>query len=164
MGTNVTNTVLRGGYYTLSPRPGFRIIALNNNVAYVYNLWLLYEDLDPNGQLNWLIQTLKAAEKNKEKVHILMHIPPGSKDLYSIWAKQYARIVDRFSNIIAGQFVGHTHLDEWNVVYSRRRPRQLASVVFNGGSITPYISNNPNFKIFDVNSSNFVSILFLIRV
>jgi len=31
------STILQGGYYTLSPKKGFRIIALNNNVCYCYN-------------------------------------------------------------------------------------------------------------------------------
>lgn len=31
------STILRGGFYTLSPKPGFRIIALNSNVCYRYN-------------------------------------------------------------------------------------------------------------------------------
>lgn len=30
-------TILRGGFYTVLARPGFRIIALNNNVCYTFN-------------------------------------------------------------------------------------------------------------------------------
>ena len=30
-------TIRRGGYYTVLVRPGFRIVALNSNVCYVYN-------------------------------------------------------------------------------------------------------------------------------
>jgi len=30
-------TILQGGFYTVSPKKGFRIIALNNNVCYCYN-------------------------------------------------------------------------------------------------------------------------------
>jgi len=31
------STILQGGFYTVSPKKGFRIIALNNNVCYSYN-------------------------------------------------------------------------------------------------------------------------------
>jgi hypothetical protein len=30
-------TILRGGFYTALAQPGFRIIALNNNVCYTFN-------------------------------------------------------------------------------------------------------------------------------
>lgn len=30
-------TIQRGGYYTVVPRNGLRVIALNNNVAYILN-------------------------------------------------------------------------------------------------------------------------------
>lgn len=37
VGQDVSETVLKGGFYTVSPQPGFRIIALNNNVCYNEN-------------------------------------------------------------------------------------------------------------------------------
>lgn len=33
-------TILKGGYYTVSPNPGFRIIAINSNICFTYN-WLV---------------------------------------------------------------------------------------------------------------------------
>lgn len=36
-------TILQGGFYTLSPRKGFRIIALNSNVCYSYNWYVMRE-------------------------------------------------------------------------------------------------------------------------
>lgn len=36
-------TILQGGFYTLSPRKGFRIIALNSNVCYCYNWYVMGE-------------------------------------------------------------------------------------------------------------------------
>lgn len=33
-------TILKGGYYTVSPKPGFRIIAINSNVCFTFN-WLV---------------------------------------------------------------------------------------------------------------------------
>lgn len=31
------STILQGGYYTVSSKKGFRIIALNSNICYSYN-------------------------------------------------------------------------------------------------------------------------------
>ena len=33
-----------------------------------------------NGELAWLVQELLAAEANGELVHIINHIPPGTKN------------------------------------------------------------------------------------
>ena len=33
-----------------------------------------------NGELAWLVQELLAAEANGELVHIISHIPPGTKN------------------------------------------------------------------------------------
>lgn len=30
-------TILKGGYYTVSPKKGFRVVALNSNVCYTVN-------------------------------------------------------------------------------------------------------------------------------
>jgi sphingomyelin phosphodiesterase len=97
IGENVTETVLKGGYYSVSPRPGFRIMGLNGNPGYTFNFWLLVEDFDPFGQLQWLADNLKQAEDNNESVHILMHVTTGSSTQLKVWSREYARIVERYS-------------------------------------------------------------------
>ncbi|KAJ8894389.1 hypothetical protein PR048_007040 [Dryococelus australis] len=57
--------------------------------------WLLYESEDPYGQLKWLAETLLQAEKDQEKVHILYHIPTGSKDCVRTWSREFHKIIDR---------------------------------------------------------------------
>lgn len=88
-------TILKGGYYTVSPKPGFRIIALNSNVCYTYNFWNFFDEVDQYEQLQWLVNVLLQAENNLEKVHILSHIPVGSSDCLKNWGKQFRRIVER---------------------------------------------------------------------
>lgn len=95
VGQDVSETVLAGGYYTVSPKPGFRIIALNNNVAIKSNFWLFYNDGDARKQLQWLVDTLVEAERNNERVHIMGHVPPGTHDVVKEWSRQYSRIVER---------------------------------------------------------------------
>ena len=55
--------------------------------------WLLINDTDPAGQLEWLVQQLLDAEKQGDKVHIIGHIPPSGFTKAFGW--NYHRIVNR---------------------------------------------------------------------
>lgn len=151
----IKETVLKGGYYTVSPKKGFRVIVLNNNVCNGNNWWLLHHPVDPYDQLKWLIGVLTKSEQNNERVHILYHMPPGRDECYFVWAREYRRIVDRFANIIAGQFNGHTHRDEFNVFYNISSPEQPISMVWNGASITTFDQANPSFKLVSIDEKTF---------
>ncbi|KAJ3664456.1 hypothetical protein Zmor_000019 [Zophobas morio] len=129
IGHNVTQTVLKGGYYSVSPEPGFRVIAINSNPCYTFNFWLIYDDTELKEQLQWLADTLKDAEDNDERVHILSHIPAGTSECLVAWDVQYSRIVQRGT--------------------------KPTGVAFNGASVTPYSWSNPSYKIYDVDSTIF---------
>ena len=57
--------------------------------------WLYLNTTDPDGQLKWLMSILQKAEDNKEKVHIVGHIPPGISDCLKAWSHNFYKIVDR---------------------------------------------------------------------
>ncbi|KAF5270328.1 hypothetical protein FQR65_LT05516 [Abscondita terminalis] len=141
-------TIRRGGYYTVLVKPGFRIIALNSNVCFTYNVWLLFNDKDPYGQLQWLSDTLLEAEKNEESVHILSHVPPGETECFQQWSHEFRRIIERFHGIISGQFNGHTHLDELKVFLNSVNNGEVLNVAFNGGSFTTFIGFNPSYRLY----------------
>ncbi|XP_003402022.1 sphingomyelin phosphodiesterase 1 isoform X1 [Bombus terrestris] len=147
------STILQGGYYTVVPKRGFRIIALNSNVCYSYNWWLWYNPQDPDNQLHWLATILSEAERNDEFVHVLSHIPSNSNSCFKTWKREYLRIIDRFSHIIKAEFNGHTHNDEIAIFYNS--DMKAKNVAWNGGSITAYSKLNPNYKIYIVNCSNY---------
>ncbi|KAI9584703.1 sphingomyelin phosphodiesterase-like [Glossina fuscipes] len=148
------DTILKGGYYTVTPRPGFRIISLSNMDCYIFNWWIYYNGKETSlPQLQWLHDTLLAAEENGEHVHILAHIPSGGKDCWPVWAREYNRIIERFSHVISGIFNGHTHRDEMLLHYSERGHPMAIS--WNGGSLTPYSYKNPNYRIYDVEPQTF---------
>lgn len=149
------STILKGGFYTVSPKKGFRIIALNNNVCYTYNWWILLQSRDQDDQLQWLMETLLQAEKDNEFVHILAHIPPGDVSCLIAWSKAFRKIVNRFSHIISAQFNGHTHNDELKVFYSPDDNSKIVNVAWNGGSLTTYANLNPNYKIYEVNENSY---------
>ncbi|XP_058823019.1 sphingomyelin phosphodiesterase-like [Topomyia yanbarensis] len=148
-------TITRGGFYTVLVRPGFRIIGLNNNDAYTFNWWILYDPAYLRGQLQWLHDTLLQAETAGEKVHILAHIPIGSGSTLVTWARQYRRILDRFWDTVTAHFHGHTHADEFNIFYSAASPQFAINVAFNGGGTVPFSNYNPNYIVYYVNSQTF---------
>uniref|UniRef100_A0A336MKI9 CSON003052 protein n=1 Tax=Culicoides sonorensis TaxID=179676 RepID=A0A336MKI9_CULSO len=136
--SNALTTVKEGGYYSTLIRPKLRVIALNNNDCYVYNWWTFYSTESQTSQLQWLHDTLLAAENRNESVHILTHIYPGEGSCFKVWAREYKRIIERFSHLIKAQFYGHTHYDEFNIFYDSQNQSKPINVGWNGGSLTPY--------------------------
>ncbi|CAH1647174.1 unnamed protein product [Spodoptera littoralis] len=147
-------TVRARGEYSMLVRPGLRVIAMNNNVAYKYNWWLVYDPLDAKRHLEWLVDELYKAEKAGEKVHILAHIPAGVSDLTQTWTREYNRIVNRFSKTIAAEFNGHTHSDEFKIFYSLKDGSPI-NVAWGAGSTTAYTFYNLNYKIIDFDSETY---------
>lgn len=130
-------TIRYGGYYSIPVRSGLRVISLNSNFCYnlnwyvyiklliiylliIINLlrWMLVHGEDPGDELKWLVNELQKAEDNKEKVHILSHIPPGSSDCLKVWSRNYNEIINRYEGTVMAQFYGHTHFDEFEVQYA----------------------------------------------
>ncbi|CAG9761859.1 unnamed protein product [Ceutorhynchus assimilis] len=148
-------TIAKGGFYTISPVPGLRLIVLNSNVAYTECWWLLTQDKDPYDQLDWLVSILSQAEAKGESVHILGHIPTGSGDIMKVWGREFNKIVNRFANTITGQFNGHTHVDSFQVYYNISDLSQAINVAWNGASLVAYDNANPSFKVYSVDKDTF---------
>jgi len=119
-------------------------------------LW--YQPKDPYDQLQWLADTLLQAEKDGEFVHILAHVP-ANDECQSTWKREYLKIVNRYARIIRAQFNGHTHNDEVQLFYSNDNSSTVNNVAWNGGSATAYSNLNPNYKLYIVDSKNYVSVL-----
>lgn len=142
-------TFREAGYYTQLHKPGFRIIVLNTNFCYTLNFWLLHSPQDPEGQLQWLSSTLYAAEQNNELVWILGHVPPGGDNCWFFWGQKYNQLINRFENIIRGQFYGHTHNDELKVFFDMTSdPPRPTGNLYITTSVTPYSYINPGYKVF----------------
>ncbi|KAJ1075747.1 hypothetical protein K5549_020056, partial [Capra hircus] len=144
-------TLRIGGFYALSPRPGLRLISLNMNFCSRENFWLLINSTDPAGQLQWLVGELQAAEDRGDKVHIIGHIPPGH--CLKSWSWNYYRIVERYENTLAGQFFGHTHVDEFEVFYDEETLSRPLSVAFLAPSATTYIGLNPGYRVYQIDGN-----------
>lgn len=106
------------GYYSNDVSPTFKVIALNTNYCARLNFWLMYDPNDPGDQLKWLARELNQAEANGQKVHIIGHHPPDNQNCIQQWVHNYMSIIERYQNIITAQFFGHTHFDEFRILYS----------------------------------------------
>ncbi|RUS86483.1 hypothetical protein EGW08_005733, partial [Elysia chlorotica] len=141
-------SVKTGAYYTVSPHPGFRIISLNMNYCNNENWWMLLNTTDPAGELHWLIGLLQHSEDVGEKVHILGHIPPGDSGCLRAWSWNYYKVVNRYQNIIAGQFFGHTHYDSFQVFYDEETLTVPVNVAYVAPSVTAYSGLNMGYRFY----------------
>lgn len=148
----VLSSVKSGGFYTTFVRPGLRLIALNNNVCFTFNWWLLFEVKSIQKQFQWLHDTLLSAENAGDKVHILSHIPNGDEDYHQPCSREYRRIIDRFHETIVAQFNGHTEFFGFNLFASK-------NVAFNAGSLATFSGVNRNYNVYDVDPKTFVRLI-----
>ena len=156
---DAVNSVRNYGAYTVSPQPGFRIISLNNNFCYNMNFYLYghTKDYDPNGELKWLVTQLQAAEDAHERVWIISHVGPSQTDCIQNWASLYYQAIQRYSpHVVAEQFFGHTHYDEFALYYGpgAKSSQNAISTAWIGPSVTPYTDLNPGFRVYKVDTAN----------
>lgn len=149
-------TVTSGGYYTTLVKPGLRLIALNDNVCFVLNWWLLYEVETVRAQFQWLHDVLLAAERNGEKAHILSHIPNGDEDFHKPCSREFRRIVDRFHDTIVGQFHGHSEYFGFEIFHWNNEITSPVNVAWSGGSIATFSGVNRNYVVYFVDPVSYV--------
>jgi sphingomyelin phosphodiesterase len=110
------------------------------------NFWLYINATDPLDQLKWLAETLQASETANEKVHIIGHIHPD--DCLESWQENFYRVINRYESTVAGLFFGHSHVDEFKVLYDQEDKTRAYAVSYISGSVTTYSYLNPNYRIY----------------
>lgn len=160
------------GYYSAKPFDGLRIIALNSVLlghtyhsdnCHSHNLTPETQLEAGDHQMSWLKKQLQSADSLKEKVYIMMHIPPGLDAYktheyhsdYSMWAHKhwqddFLNYVNQYESTISGIFYGHTHMDELRLLANSSGG--YSEVAFSCPGITPRSKNNPGFKIVSYNT------------
>jgi len=141
-------SLFSGGFYSLSIRPGFRVIVLNTNYCARLNFWSLYDPKDPADHSKWLIKELLIAEQVGDGVHIVAHIPPDDRECTQAWIYNFLAVVERFKDTIVAQFYGHTHADEFRVFFSNNNISNPIGYGFIGPSLTTYRDLNPGYRIY----------------
>lgn len=151
------------GWYTipLAELPETRLIVLNS-------IFFSPRHPDPGveetitEQLDWLEIELAEATENEERVWLLTHIPP-SVDVFATLHSSPRQIVmqwrtpalDRFlelmrayePTIVFGQ-AGHTHMDDFRLVYTEDPPHEALDLINITMSVSPIFGNNPGFQVY----------------
>lgn len=157
------DTYNAGGYYYAEPLTDLMVIGLNS----VYFSTSAVGDVESAAlaELDWLDTTLASATAAGKKVWILMHIPPGA-NIFStknhidseghvttatmMWEDAYQEsfldILSNYSSFVTLMLAGHTHMDEY------RLPDGFLEIT---PAIAPYFNNDPAFKIFSYNGTDF---------
>nr|KAF6342109.1 sphingomyelin phosphodiesterase acid like 3A [Myotis myotis] len=153
-------TLKKGGFYSqkVSTNPNLRIISLNTNLYYGPDIVTLNRS-DPANQFEWLENTLNISQQNNEKVYIIAHIPVGylpysmgTTAMRELYNEKLIDIFRKYSNVIAGQFYGHTHKDSI-MVLSDEKGSPINSA-FVAPAVTPVKgalqkeTNNPGVRLF----------------
>ncbi|XP_075059105.1 cyclic GMP-AMP phosphodiesterase SMPDL3A [Mixophyes fleayi] len=165
------STFRKGGYYSqiyksnMSSNP-LRIVSLNTNLYYSPNK-VTVNMTDPADQFAWLEETLQFSRQNNEKVYIIAHVPigflpftlliPAMREQFN---EKLVKIFRTYSDIIVGQFYGHTHRDSIMVVLDEKEnpvgSAFVAPAVTPIKSSTEAESNNPGFRLYQYDTSNYI--------
>ena len=65
------------------------------------------------------------------------------------WSHEYNRLINRFKNIVIGQFFGHTHDDEFQIFFNGTEAINMA---FLAPSETTLDGINPAYRIYEMDS------------
>uniref|UniRef100_F7C8L5 Sphingomyelin phosphodiesterase acid like 3A n=2 Tax=Ornithorhynchus anatinus TaxID=9258 RepID=F7C8L5_ORNAN len=156
-------TLRKGGFYSqtlpsnLSLHP-LRIISLNTNLYYSPNAVTL-NLTDPAHQFEWLEETLQGSRQKKEKVYVIAHVPVGylpyvsnTTAMREYYNERLVSTFRKYSDVILGQFYGHTHRDSLMVLADDQgRP---VNSLFVAPAVTPVKTvferqtNNPGVRLY----------------
>ena len=150
IGPDAALVLKKDGYYsTFNSQYNLKIISLNSQACNDQNWFLLRDQTDPGGMLKWLRGELYDAERKGNFVYIVSHFP--NHTCLEKFGLIYDALLDRFSNIIRGSFVGHSHGAEYSVVRdSKTKEIKLVNLVTS--SLTTYEERLPSFRILDVDA------------
>ncbi|KAH3899141.1 uncharacterized protein SCDLUD_004568 [Saccharomycodes ludwigii] len=150
--------------FSVTTKQGLKIISLNSNCWYMknhYAYWNTVEDPDSFGQFEFLISELLDSEANDQRVWIIYHIPVSS-DILPPQAKLFGDVIERFSPYtIAAIFNGHTHRDEFQIMYKGNGTSDTKTednVVNNAWicqAVTPWVENNPGWRYYEIDTETF---------
>jgi len=105
---------------------------------------------------------LEKSEKAGEVVFIIGHIPPGHCTFLTECNKRYNILIERYQNIIRGQFFGHTHNDEFKIIKDYYTHKNSTGIILTAPSLTTYYKFNsrysflnPSFRVYNIEKDSF---------
>ena len=139
------------GYYSsFNSQHNLLVISLYSIPMDSLNFYLLVRTYDTDGQIAWLWNQLKQAEKNGWDVHIILHIPIGNDFSIGIWDQIFNALVERYQNNIRAIFSAHTHNDHLIFHRTKANNEEVLKTQFVGPSLTTFSNLNPSFRVFTV--------------
>lgn len=156
---DAVESVRYAGYYTALASSGVRIVSLNTNQGCNGGNWFFKfataNPSDPDNQLHWFAQVMDAAEKANEYVYIIKHVTASEGNCGMEWWTNYWKIIQRYQNIILGDFAGHTHDDIFAVTYAYNNDSSVNPLMttYYPGSVTPYQPENPGFRVYEIDAA-----------
>jgi len=158
IGPEASLLIKKDGYYsTYYEKYNLKIISLNSQACNDQNWFLFRDQTDPGGMLKWLRSELYIAEQNNQLVYIISHFSPHScLDKFGLILDA---ILDRFSNIISGQFVGHSHGAGYSVVRDSKT-KKIVNFNLCPSSLTTFSELQPSFRIFDIDQETMRAVNF----
>ncbi|CAG8514318.1 22627_t:CDS:10 [Racocetra persica] len=156
---DVLESIEKNGFYSAKlPKYKLRVLGINTNYFYKLNLWLLMrprEEWDPEWMLKWVVNQLDEAEKLGEKVWILGHMSALDQDSFPSIGVYFSQIVARYKDTIVGQFYGHSHWDEFNVIYDKSindpsKDPEAVGIAYIAPSVTSFKNMNPAFRVYEI--------------
>lgn len=106
-----TSQLRYGGYYDTLVTKYLRLMSINT--LYFEDINGLDRTPDAAHQWEWLESTLYEARTNKEYVWIIGHIFPSAPSSTKEYNKRFQQLVADYSDIVIGNFWGHTHKDQY---------------------------------------------------
>jgi sphingomyelin phosphodiesterase acid-like 3 len=151
------------GYGNYSARvDGIRVLSTNTNFLSIHyrNACGSPADGDPGrATLAWLEAELAAANKAKERVWLLYHIPPGIDGyatlrqgvcpgtMIPMWDQTYAgaflALMKRYADTVTVSFAGHTHMDDFRLIADTEGRYGFALIT---PAVSPIFGQNPAFR------------------
>jgi hypothetical protein len=151
------------GYGNYTARAGgIRVLSTNTNFLSIHyrNACGSPADGDPaKATLAWLEAELAAANKAKERVWLLYHIPPGIDGyatlrqgvcpgtMIPMWDQTYAgaflALMKRYADTVTVSFAGHTHMDDFRLIADTEGRYGFALIT---PAVSPIFGQNPAFR------------------
>lgn len=136
------------GYYAGGSRDNYHIIVLNSNFFSInYNS----PGIQGNSQMVWLKDQLEG----NSRIFLIMHIPPsltlysgGKLSWYDYYSSIVVELINQYSSNITAILAGHYHSGSFQLI------GQVPIAIHH--SISPYFGNNPGFRYYYSNFTDFV--------
>jgi len=141
------------GNYKMRIADKIVVITINSMFCMRLNLMNLVDPVDQGGALQWLESQLFEAERNQDKVFLVMHVPPDSMQCTQAWLYNFMRIIERYQDTIQIQIAGHIHFDTFRVYRSLEMDavyngKGTTGLMFASPSLSTFNGNNPAYRVF----------------